>query len=175
MFFKHFANKNQLPGFYIIGTLVENGLIVSIRSVFSALLSFVSVSVSTSEVGSTLGRIVEDSDVGSSGWIVGCESTFNSVGGAGSAEVYGSLVANSTTDGRFGVVYLKYDSNFLVFLFGGLLKLGSVLGDVIYVLNFLLWLTPVVLGLSQRPLIISTNKMWEKFVKIPCELSQLLL
>ena len=67
MFFNHFANKNQLPGFYIIGTLVENGLIVSIRSVFSALLSFVSVSVSTSEVGSTLGRIVEDSDVGSSG------------------------------------------------------------------------------------------------------------
>ena len=69
---------------------------------------------------------------------MGCESTFNSVGGGGSAEVYGSLVANSTTDGRFGVVYLKYDSNFLVFLFGGLLKLGSVLGDVIYVLNFLL-------------------------------------
>ena len=27
MFFKHFANKNQRPGFYISGTLVENGLI----------------------------------------------------------------------------------------------------------------------------------------------------
>ena len=27
MFFKHFASKNQLPGFYISGTLVENGLI----------------------------------------------------------------------------------------------------------------------------------------------------
>ena len=26
MFFKHFAGKNQLPGFYISGTLVENGL-----------------------------------------------------------------------------------------------------------------------------------------------------
>ena len=26
-FFKHFASKNQLPGFYISGTLVENGLI----------------------------------------------------------------------------------------------------------------------------------------------------
>ena len=26
VFFKHFANKNQLPGFYIGGTLVENGL-----------------------------------------------------------------------------------------------------------------------------------------------------
>ena len=26
VFFKHFACKNQLPGFYISGTLVENGL-----------------------------------------------------------------------------------------------------------------------------------------------------
>ena len=26
VFFKHFASKNQLPGFYIGGTLVENGL-----------------------------------------------------------------------------------------------------------------------------------------------------
>ena len=26
VFFKHFASKNQLPGFYINGTLVENGL-----------------------------------------------------------------------------------------------------------------------------------------------------
>ena len=26
MFFKHFASKNQLPGFYIKRTLVENGL-----------------------------------------------------------------------------------------------------------------------------------------------------
>ena len=26
VFFKHFANKNQLPGFYISETLVENGL-----------------------------------------------------------------------------------------------------------------------------------------------------
>ena len=25
-FFKHFASKNQLHGFYISGTLVENGL-----------------------------------------------------------------------------------------------------------------------------------------------------
>ena len=25
MFPKHFVSKNQLPGFYIIGTLVENG------------------------------------------------------------------------------------------------------------------------------------------------------
>ena len=27
VFFKHFANKNQLPGFYISETLVKNGLI----------------------------------------------------------------------------------------------------------------------------------------------------
>ena len=27
--FKHFASKNQLPGFYISGTLVENGLITT--------------------------------------------------------------------------------------------------------------------------------------------------
>ena len=26
VFFKHFASKNQLPGFYVSGTLVENGL-----------------------------------------------------------------------------------------------------------------------------------------------------
>ena len=26
VFFKYFASKNQLPGFYISGTLVENGL-----------------------------------------------------------------------------------------------------------------------------------------------------
>ena len=26
MFLKHFASKNQLPGFYINGTLFENGL-----------------------------------------------------------------------------------------------------------------------------------------------------
>ena len=26
VFFKHFASKNQLPGFYISGTLVENEL-----------------------------------------------------------------------------------------------------------------------------------------------------
>ena len=26
LFFKNFASKNQLPGFYISGTLVENGL-----------------------------------------------------------------------------------------------------------------------------------------------------
>ena len=28
MFFRHFASKSQLPGFYIGGTLVENGLMV---------------------------------------------------------------------------------------------------------------------------------------------------
>ena len=27
VFFQHFASKNQQPGFYISGTLVENGLI----------------------------------------------------------------------------------------------------------------------------------------------------
>ena len=27
VFFKHFASKNQLPGFYVSGTLAENGLI----------------------------------------------------------------------------------------------------------------------------------------------------
>ena len=30
VFFKHFASENQLPGFYISGTLVENGLINTI-------------------------------------------------------------------------------------------------------------------------------------------------
>ena len=28
MFFKHFTSKNQLPGFYIGGTLVENKLTI---------------------------------------------------------------------------------------------------------------------------------------------------
>ena len=28
VFFKHFGSKNQLPGLSIIGTLVENGLIL---------------------------------------------------------------------------------------------------------------------------------------------------
>ena len=32
VFFKHFVCKNQLPGFYIIGTLVENGLIGKFKS-----------------------------------------------------------------------------------------------------------------------------------------------
>ena len=125
---------------------------------------------STSRVRSALGRIVEDPDVGSSGWIEGGESTCNSVADGGSAEVDGSSVANSTTDGRFGAVRLKYDSNLLVFLFGGLLKFGSVQEDV-YVLDFLLWLKPVVLGLPRRPLKFSTNKMWENLSKIPKYLS----
>ena len=30
MFFKHFAGKNQLPGLYISGTLVENGLNITL-------------------------------------------------------------------------------------------------------------------------------------------------
>ena len=33
MFLKHFASKNQLPGFFIGGTLVENGLILSAISI----------------------------------------------------------------------------------------------------------------------------------------------
>ena len=31
MFFNHFASKNQLTGFYISGTLVENGLILKMH------------------------------------------------------------------------------------------------------------------------------------------------
>ena len=31
VFFKHFADKNQLPGFYISGTLVEDGLSNSLK------------------------------------------------------------------------------------------------------------------------------------------------
>ena len=89
-------------------------LIVSIRSLFSALLSFIFVSNSASGVGITLSRIVEDSDVGSSGWIVGGESTFNSVSDGGSAEVDGYLVDNSITDGGFGVILLKYNSNLFI-------------------------------------------------------------
>ena len=50
----------------------------------------------------------------------------------------GPSVANSTTDWGFGAVCLKCNSNLLVFLFGGLLKFGSVLDDVMYVLDFLL-------------------------------------
>ena len=88
--------------------------IVSIRSPFSALLSFIFVSNSASGVGITLSRIVENSDVGSSGWIVGGESTFNSVSDGGSPEVDGYLVTNSTTDGGFRVVLLKYDSNLFI-------------------------------------------------------------
>ena len=89
-------------------------LIVSITSLFSALLSFIFVSNSASGVGITLSRIVEDSDVHSSGWIVGGESTFNSVSDGGSAEVDGYLVDNSTTDGGFGVILLKYNSNLFI-------------------------------------------------------------
>ena len=36
MFFKHFASKNQLRGFYISGTFVENGL-----RTFIAFISFI--------------------------------------------------------------------------------------------------------------------------------------
>ena len=32
VFFEHFASKNQLPGFYVSGTLVENGLIFKISN-----------------------------------------------------------------------------------------------------------------------------------------------
>ena len=69
---------------------------------------------------------------------MGGECTFNSVGDGGSAEVDGSSVANSTKDGGFGAIRLKYDSNLLVFLFGGLFKVRSVLEDKIYLLDFLL-------------------------------------
>ena len=31
MFFKHFASKNQLPGLFVSGTLVENELIRYIK------------------------------------------------------------------------------------------------------------------------------------------------
>ena len=34
VFFKHFASKNQLPGFYISGTLVEKGLIQAKTEVY---------------------------------------------------------------------------------------------------------------------------------------------
>ena len=37
MFFKHFASKNQLPGFYLSETLVENGLRL-MSSVFKVLI-----------------------------------------------------------------------------------------------------------------------------------------
>ena len=35
MFFKYFGSKNQLPGFYISGKLVENGLIKMLRKIKS--------------------------------------------------------------------------------------------------------------------------------------------
>ena len=34
VFFKHFASKNQLPGFYISGTLVKNGFIGPVTSLY---------------------------------------------------------------------------------------------------------------------------------------------
>ena len=34
MFFKHFASKNYLPGFYISGTFVENGLKYNLRFLY---------------------------------------------------------------------------------------------------------------------------------------------
>ena len=34
VFFKHFASKNQLPGFYVSGTLVGNGLILFLIAFF---------------------------------------------------------------------------------------------------------------------------------------------
>ena len=40
VFFKHFASKNQLPGFYISGALVENGL-KWIQEVDAGFMSFV--------------------------------------------------------------------------------------------------------------------------------------
>ena len=40
MFFKHFASKNQLPGFYISETLVENGLKNFFINDFSLFLIF---------------------------------------------------------------------------------------------------------------------------------------
>ena len=39
MFFKHFGSKNQLPGFYISRTLVENGLIKIVKFWFKLILS----------------------------------------------------------------------------------------------------------------------------------------
>ena len=45
---------------------------------------------------------------------MGGESTFNSVSDGGSPEVDGYLVTNSTTDGGFRVVLLKYDSNLFI-------------------------------------------------------------
>ena len=47
MFFKHFACKKQLPGFYISGTLVENGLITSFYIVLNSIMK-VSVRYSVS-------------------------------------------------------------------------------------------------------------------------------
>ena len=38
VFFKHFASKNQQPGFYILGILVEN-VLIHIRPVFSFICS----------------------------------------------------------------------------------------------------------------------------------------
>ena len=32
LFALYFASKNQLPGFYVIGTLVENGLVWILKS-----------------------------------------------------------------------------------------------------------------------------------------------
>ena len=37
--FKHFGNKNQLPGFYISRTLVENGLMKIVKFWFKLILS----------------------------------------------------------------------------------------------------------------------------------------
>ena len=44
MFFKHFAGKNQLPGFYISRTLVENGLNL-IKALLEMTVSFLILSL----------------------------------------------------------------------------------------------------------------------------------
>ena len=42
LLFQHFASKKQLPGFYISGTLVENGLNVTDPLIFALIYIFLS-------------------------------------------------------------------------------------------------------------------------------------
>ena len=39
VFFKHFASENQLPGFYISGTMVENGLMIIANQILWSILA----------------------------------------------------------------------------------------------------------------------------------------
>ena len=60
MFLKHFASKNQLPGLFVNGTLVENGLIVNVNYLLVTILCFFvvnDINTSVSDLSENLEKI----------------------------------------------------------------------------------------------------------------------